>query len=84
MSDMYCIKPTNNQLWQATLCFCFVVRLIAHTRQLQDSQQLTLITMLYMQRAMANDKFPTVATASFEVDRATAAGKNCLLVAKAW
>lgn len=37
-----------------------------------------------MHSAIAKDRLPTVATASLEVDKAIAAGKNCLLVAKAW
>jgi hypothetical protein len=34
------------------------------------------MTSLYMHSAIANEKLPTVATASLEVDRHTAAGKN--------
>lgn len=36
----------------------------------------TLITRLYMASAIAKDRLPTAATASFEVDRYTAVGKN--------
>jgi hypothetical protein len=35
-----------------------------------------LMTRLYMASAMAKDRLPTAATASFEVDRYTAVGKN--------